>query len=117
MNNEAVFSLETHRHAMQGEELPTFLNNFDALVVQPWMSRRELLGLVYGFSLGSLHPDTSFEERQLSRQAAMMDHFVSSSGSSQPSRLAPLSSLTTFSYLGVLPQLFKDTFNIYVVII
>ena len=83
---------------MQGEELPTLLNNFDALVVQPWMSRRELLGLVYGSSLDSLHPDTSFEERQLSRQAAMMDQFVSSSGSSQPSRLVPLSSSSTFSW-------------------
>lgn len=75
---------------LQGEELPQLFNNFDALVAQSWTSRRELLGLVYGFSLDSLHPDTSFEERQLSRQAAMNDQFITS-GSSQPSqpRLAP----------------------------
>lgn len=75
---------------VQGEELPQLFNNFDVLVAQPWTSRRELLGLVYGFNLDSLRPDTSFEVRQLSRQAASNDQFIVS-GSSQPSqpRLAP----------------------------
>ena len=73
----------------QGEELSDLLNNFDALVAQQWASRNELLGLVYGYSLDSLHPNMDFEEKQLSRQAALMDTFTQATVANVNARTVP----------------------------
>ena len=51
--------------------LADLLNQFDRLVPQKWNSRKELLQIVYGYGLDDLHPDISFEEQQLARQAAL----------------------------------------------
>ena len=71
----------------QGEELSDLLNNFD--VAQQWASRNELLGLVYGYSLDSLHPNMDFEEKQLSRQAALMDTFTQATVANVNARTVP----------------------------
>ena len=76
-------------HCQQGDELPFLLNNFESLVDQPWASRKELLGIVYGSSLDALHPSTEFEEKQLSRQAALMDNFAQSAVQVTPPRIEP----------------------------
>lgn len=75
--------------AKQGDELPNLLNNFDALIAQQWASRNELLGLAYGFSLDSLHPNMDFEEKQLSRQAALMDTFAQTTIANVNARAVP----------------------------
>lgn len=51
------------------EQLPQLLNQFDQLVPQHWDSHKQLLEIVYGFGLDQLHPDTTWEEKQMMRLA------------------------------------------------
>lgn len=51
--------------------LPALLSNFGDLLppATEWNSKRELLEKVYGYGVEQLHPDVTFEERQLAQMA------------------------------------------------
>lgn len=60
-----------------GEELPQLLDRFEELMpTVSWHSRKQLLQTIYGYGLDDLHPDMCFEEQQMSRQAALVDHLA-----------------------------------------
>ena len=76
-------------HPAFREVLPELLNNYDSLVPQEWTSHRQLIEIVYGFSLDALHPDISLEEKQVARQAALASNDTSEQPPTMNPRQAP----------------------------
>ena len=70
-------------HPKFRELLPELLERFAELVPEQWSSRKQLLQLIYGHGLNELHPNTSFEEQQMARHAALADQL----GQSTPSKI------------------------------
>ena len=60
-------------HPSYRDLLPSLLHKFEDLVPQKWGSRRELLQIVYGYSLDSLHPNLDREEQEMARHSALTD--------------------------------------------
>ena len=52
------------------EQLQDLMQRTGELVSQPWNSRRQLLDIVYGSGLDSMHPDTEADDQTLARHAA-----------------------------------------------
>jgi len=60
-------------HPSYRDLLPSLPHKFEDLVPQKWGSRRELLQIVYGYSLDSLHPNLDREEQEMARHSALTD--------------------------------------------
>ena len=86
------------QHPMFRELLPKLLNSFSELVPHEWNSRKDLLEILYGHGLNELHPDTTFEEQQMSRHSALTDRLVQAPGN--PKLVACLTSTTHCSSTG-----------------